>query len=331
MSKLAEEQTANNQVWPCPDPWRPGSRVLWERRQELELERESPPGGAWIDDGKFHNTSVIVRVVLRTLLTMTGQLERGRRNADSPVWREMDFVYPHLPPAFDGFRILHLSDLHFDDDRPEFAVLVRDFLDPVRADIALLTGDYRFASHGPYGHVPEHMAIVLEGIRTRLGVVGILGNHDNSGFVQSLCELGIRMLVNDRMCLELDEDRLWIAGLDDHHKYGCDDLPGALTGVKPGEFIVLLAHSPELIRLAERGGVDLYLCGHTHGGQVCLPGIGPLLLNAPGAPRAYCSGRWTHGAMQGYTTTGIGTTALHVRYNCPPEAALITLRRGTRD
>jgi predicted MPP superfamily phosphohydrolase len=72
--------------------------------------------------------------------------------------------------------------------------------------------------------------------------------------------------------------------------------------------------------------MDLYLCGHTHGGQICLPWIGPPFLNAR-CRREYGSGEWRHNAMQGYTNRGIGTSTLPVRYNCPPEAAVITLRR----
>lgn len=329
MNKLAERQTTDKQSEANSEPWRPGSKVLWERRKELELEKEYPPGGAWIDDGKDYNLIAVVKFFLRIFLTMTGLYKRGERNADSPVLREMDFVFPHLPPELDGFRILHISDLHFDDDRPEFPALLRDFLDPVRADIAVLTGDYRFTGHGDYGHVPQAMATFLEGVHAEHGVIGILGNHDNSAFVQPLVDLGVRMLVNDRIQLEVNGGRMWIAGLDDHHRYGCDDMSGALAGVDPGDFVVLLTHSPELIRQAARMGVDLYLCGHTHGGQICLPGIGPVLLNAFGTPRKYCSGRWRHEGVQGYTTPGLGATALHVRYNCPPEAGLITLRRGT--
>jgi uncharacterized protein len=118
--------------------------------------------------------------------------------------------------------------------------------------------------------------------------------------------------------------RLWIIGVDDPHHYGCGDLDGALESVPPDAFKVLLAHSPEMFDEAAAAGIHLYLCGHTHAGQICLPGIGAPLMNAD-CPRAFTHGRWRHGGMLGYTSAGVGCSLLPVRYNCPPEITLIEL------
>jgi hypothetical protein len=159
------------------------------------------------------------------------------------------------------------------------------------------------------------------------GAAAVLGNHDGAAFVDPLRELGATVLMNERFALSLGADRIWIAGVDDPHRYRCDNLPLALGGVPPEAFTLLLAHSPELASTAPDHGIDLYLCGHTHCGQVCLPGGKPIVVNARAA-RRYCVRAWRNGRTRGYTAAGLGTTDIPVRFFCPPEAALIRLRRG---
>jgi predicted MPP superfamily phosphohydrolase len=89
--------------------------------------------------------------------------------------------------------------------------------------------------------------------------------------------------------------------VDDAHYYGCDDLAQAVQAVPSNAFRLLLAHTPEMFDEAAKAGIDLYLTGHTHGGQICLPWIGPLVMNAA-CPREYTRGHWRHGGMQGYTS-----------------------------
>jgi predicted MPP superfamily phosphohydrolase len=137
--------------------------------------------------------------------------------------------------------------------------------------------------------------------------------------------MGIRMLINEGLELRHNQDSLWLIGVDDPHYYGCDDLPGALRGIPPEAFKILLVHTPELIKEAEACGVDLYLCGHTHGGQVCLPLIGPIIANT-NCPRQYTRGIWKYKNLQGYTSPGVGTSGVPVRFFCPPEIGLIELR-----
>jgi predicted MPP superfamily phosphohydrolase len=172
------------------------------------------------------------------------------------------------------------------------------------------------------------MPRILQAIHARHGVYGVLGNHDLGNMVAPLTELGVEMLVNRGVRKDIRGDKLWLAGVDDPQGFRCDSLEWALDGAARDEFTLLVAHGPALARPAADTGVDLYLCGHTHGGQVCLPLWGPLLTNAPGSPRAHVAGRWRVGRMHGCTTRGLGTTDLPVRFLCPPEAGIITLRRG---
>jgi hypothetical protein len=167
------------------------------------------------------------------------------------------------------------------------------------------------------------MRTILQAVRARHGVLAILGNHDEADIALGLAKMGVRMLINDAV---ETAGGFWIIGVDDAHYYGCDDLSSPLATVPEGAFKLLLAHTPELYAEAAEAGIDLYLCGHTHAGQVCLPGIGPLLLNAA-CPRAYTRGRWRHRNTEGYTSSGVGCSLLPVRYNCPPEITRIELAR----
>ncbi|MBI4558477.1 MAG: metallophosphoesterase family protein [Candidatus Hydrogenedentes bacterium] len=251
---------------------------------------------------------------------------RGEANARRPIIRRVSFSFPNLPTSFDGFRILHLSDFHFDGEAAR-AVMIRDMLRGVESDLCVLTGDYLADYFDPLGRVYCNLATVLSGVRAQYGTVGILGNNDHSEFVQRFSDLGVRMLVNDGFELGIKGESIWIAGVDDPNTFECEDVAGAMRGASSGAFKLLLAHSPEVAREAVEADVHLYVCGHTHGGQMCVPVLGPLFLNAS-CPRRFGSGAWRYKTMQGYTTTGLGTSAIPARFNCPPEAAIIELRRA---
>jgi len=163
-------------------------------------------------------------------------------------------------------------------------------------------------------------------VQARHGVLAALGNVDLIEMVEPLEQMGVRMLVNQRWRLDRDGESIAFVGVDDPHDFGCDDLAGALRGAPSDEFRILLVHSPEIVPEAAAGGISLYLCGHTHGGQVCLPLVGPLRRNA-NCDRRFTSGLWRQDAMSGFTTRGVGVTGIPVRFGCPPEIAMIRLRR----
>lgn len=262
--------------------------------------------------------------ILRAGLRLTGLLRRGERNALAPVVTRVRFAVPALPRGLSGLRILHLSDLHA--DVPDALVdVVADRLRGIDADLCVLTGDYRFAVTGASAPAHDAVARMLRAVRAGHGIVGILGNHDYGETADALRRLGVRMLVNEALELKAGPQSCWLVGVDDPHYYRCDDLAGALAGVPAGAFTILLAHSPELVEAAEAGGVDVYLCGHTHGGQIALPLVGPLWLNAR-CPRAFTRGAWERGTLRGYTSAGIGCSLLPVRFNCPPEIVVIELQ-----
>jgi len=267
----------------------------------------------------------IAEPILRRALQIMGLYCRGVRNALEPAIRDVLFEFENLPESFHGFRILHLADLHI-DGVDGLAEIVAERVAALPVDLCVMTGDYRFAMEGSCDGVYSRMATLLSGVRARHGVLAILGNHDESNIGVGLEALGVQMLVNEAVEIPKRGERLWMIGVDDPHHYGCDDLEGALKSVPPDAFKVVLAHSPEMFDEAAAAEIHLYLCGHTHAGQICLPGIGALLLNAD-CPRAYTSGRWQHGSMLGYTSAGVGCSLLPVRYNCPPEIALIELAR----
>jgi predicted MPP superfamily phosphohydrolase len=135
--------------------------------------------------------------------------------------------------------------------------------------------------------------------------------------------LGVRMLINEAIEITGRDGNLWIVGVDDTH-LGCDDLDAALRSVPKDGFKILLAHSPEIFDEAAAAEIRLYLCGHTHSGQIRLPKVGGLLTNAD-CPRSYTHGEWHHSDMRGYTSSGVGCSFLPVRYNCPPEITVIEL------
>jgi predicted MPP superfamily phosphohydrolase len=293
-------------------------RELWEARLRKEAYDEA------------HGLRVESFFGLRGLILLglkaAGLYGRGVRNACSPVLREVEFRFANLPARFDGYRILHLTDFHF-AGRPAFVEGVRKALDPVRADLCLMTGDYRFECYGPVDDAVRSMEQLLPSIHARRGIYASLGNHDPAALVEPYRALGIRWLINDNARIDEGEDSIWLVGLDDNRFFRTHSLPVALSGVPEGAFTVLLAHSPELGPQAARADIDLYLCGHTHAGQIRFPVIGAVRSNDP-SPRRRIWGPWREGDLQGCTSAGVGTTSLPVRFNCPPEAVLVRLRRA---
>jgi len=263
---------------------------------------------------------------LKKALQACGLYGRGRANTLWPVVRELRLKFENLPAGLEGFRILHLSDFHIDGVEGLAEALAKE-LPFFPVDVCVLTGDYRFNVRGPCDDVYPRMRRVLSAIRSRHGVVGILGNHDCADIAIGLEELGVRMLINDSVPVWASEQPLWVMGVDDPHFFGCDDLKEAARGVPADGFKLLLAHTPEMYEEAAAAGVNLYLTGHTHAGQIRLPGIGALAQLAE-CPREYAFGHWRYEGMQGYTTAGVGCSLLPVRFNCPPEIVVIELTRG---
>jgi len=255
-------------------------------------------------------------------LRMLGCYERGVRNAADIRLNEMDIWFEGLPEAFDGFKVLQLSDLHV-DFLPETLRVALDLTAGVEADICVLTGDFRRRVTGGFEDILPAMERLMSDVSTRHGTYAILGNHDCADMVEPFEDLGIRVLINETHTIRRQAAELHLTGTDDVHYYYTDGARQALEAVPEG-FRIALIHSAELADVAAECGYQLYLAGHTHGGQVCLPGGWPIITHLSRF-RRYARGLWRHGKMVGYTSTGVGVSGLPVRFNTRGEVALITL------
>jgi len=297
-------------------------------RQRLGIERdhEAQVFGQGINFFHIENAAFVPAVV-RTVLKATGLYQRGLRNAAKVVVRRNVIHLRNLPRAFDGFIILQISDLHADMSVPAMARVVQLVRD-LRYDLCLLTGDYRGDTRGPYEQSLEETKKVCAELRGP--VYGVLGNHDTIRMVPALEAMGVTMLLNEAAVTERDGERIYLAGIDDAHFYRMDNIEKAAETIPDGAFSILVTHTPEIYRQAAHADFDLLLSGHTHGGQLCLPGGHPITLSAV-LPRRFGAGPWRHHNMIGYTAVGAGSSVVPVRFNCPPEITLHELRRSHHD
>jgi uncharacterized protein len=262
--------------------------------------------------------------LIRFGLRATGLYRRAQRNALDIRLQHNEVTLAHLPPEFDGFTLLHLSDPHVDIND----VIVGRIIDAIAGldyDVCVLTGDYRAGTSGPIEPALDGMRRLCAVMREP--IVGVLGNHDSVCMVPALESFGMRVLMNESIRIERGGHSLLIAGVDDPHYFRAEDLEQATADRAGCAVSILLSHTPEIYQRAAATGVDLMLCGHTHGGQICLPGGFPLTLDAD-LPRRFGRAAWCHGALQGYTSVGCGTSIVDVRLNCPPEVTLHRLRRA---
>ncbi len=239
------------------------------------------------------------------------------------------FGIRRLPPDLEGLRIAHLSDLHAGPHTPpEYLREAMAMANRLEPDIVFMTGDY--VDHRE-GDLPGCLD-ALARLSAPLGVYGVLGNHDHEvgadAMTEALTSVGVRVLRNANVALGSGPTHLWLAGLDDTTGYR-GDFCAALAGIPPGEPVVLLSHIPDVLGKASDEGIDVVLAGHTHGGQVLIPGIG-----APHAPVRLGAELLAGGRRMGHSrvqvSRGIGTTALPIRFDCPPEIGLFTLRAIAR-
>ena len=253
---------------------------------------------------------------------------RGVRNALDVRAEEARIVLSDLPVGFDNTRLLLVTDLHIDgmDWLTEKIISVVGAVD---YDFCILGGDYSFGVAREGSLAYSRMREVAAKLRAKSRVFAILGNHDRYSIGELLDEFGVEVLMNESVCLKKDGDKMYLTGVDDCHYYGADDIGLADGGIEDGAFKILVCHSPEAYRQAAEAGYSLYLAGHTHGGQICLPG-GIVVVGGATVPRGLLKGKWRYDGMRGYTSRGAGASGVAVRYFCPPEMTVITLKRDTR-
>ncbi len=283
------------------------AQVIGQGRSLLAIENWAP-------------AHVVIRLALRLSLTWW----RGQRNAARVEVRHNTVRSSRLPPAFDGFTILHLSDLHADMSQQAMARATA-LITGMRYDMCVLTGDFRGRTHGPFAATLRHMRALVGALTAP--AYAVLGNHDTVRMLPGLEELGLQVLMNECAAIRHGDACIHLAGIDDAHFYRMDSIEKAADAIPREAFAILLSHTPEIYRQAAHAGFDLLLAGHTHGGQICLPGGIPMTLSAA-LPRQMGAGAWRHHGMQGYTSVGLGSSVVPARFNCPPEITLHRLIRG---
>jgi predicted MPP superfamily phosphohydrolase len=158
-------------------------------------------------------------------------------------------------------------------------------------------------------------------------IYGVLGNHDTIRMVPAMETMGINMLINECAVITRGNQQIYLAGIDDAHFFRVDNIEKAASQIPKDGFSILLSHTPEIFRQAAHANFNLMLSGHTHGGQLCLPGCIPIKLEAV-LPRRMGAGAWRYHDMSGYTSVGAGSSVVAVRLNCSPEVTLHRLRCG---
>ena len=256
-------------------------------------------------------------------LRRSGLYARGARNALDIQRTAFELRLKGLPAGFDGYRILHLSDLHLDMiDGLDHAIAI--VTKGLSVDLCVMTGDYRSRFFGPFDHVVDAMKDIMSGIESRDGFLVTLGNHDEHAMADAFEAISLLVLVNESVLLERGGSFIHLTGVDDVNRFYTPAADAALS-LPEGAYGIVLVHSPEMAAAAAEAGYGLYLCGHTHGGQICLPGGIPVIVNLK-RHYFYSKGLWKHGAMRGYTSRGAGLCGLPARFFSRGEITVITLR-----
>lgn len=260
-------------------------------------------------------------------MMLTGIMRRLGRQRFHPA--HFDIVpltveIPHLATAFAGYRLVQISDIHLGHwVTAERLHGITRLVNAQEPDAIVITGD--FVSYVLDG-VLEELTVGLRQLQAKDAILAVMGNHDHwldvSQVRQAVADAGVIELQNDVYTVRRGTAVLHIAGVDDI-MVKQDDLAMVLAKLPPHGPAILLAHEPDFADVsAAAGRFALQLSGHSHGGQVVLPGLGP-----PRGPlfRKYPNGRYQVGDMVQYTNRGLGTNILRLRVNCRPEITVITL------
>lgn len=292
-------------------------------RLGVEADHEAQVFGQGINYFHFENLPRS-HFLIKFFLIATGLYGRGCRNAANIAVKTNVIRSRKIPPSFDGFAILHVSDLHIDISGKAMDRL-HEILPSVAYDICVLTGDYRGHTFGPYRPALDGMAMLCKLLNKR-PIYGVLGNHDTIRMLPALEDMGVRMLLNECETIFRGSDRIHVSGIDDAHFYRADNLERARSDIPNHEFSMLLSHTPEIYQQAAHAEFDLLLSGHTHGGQICFPGQIPVTLGSV-LPRRFGAGAWEYHTMQGYTSVGAGCSIVPARFNCQPEITIHYLKQ----
>lgn len=320
MLKLANA-TLDSLAYPI-DPER---RETWfQQRRAMESGQVKPAAGGFRRALRSRFMTIGKRI-FGFGLRCTRLYDRGVANAEALVRTELEMYLDGLPRDFDGYRLVHLTDCHFDMN-PGLTGRLKSIVTGETVDLCVLTGDLQDNKRSADCSFAAAEAVgdFIASFPQRDGAFAVLGNHDRADIVDPLEARGVRVLINESISVSRGGARIVLTGLDDVYRFATPMAYRALADAPVG-FRIALVHSPDAASAAALHGHDLYLCGHTHGGQVCLPDGQPIVTGHDGE-RRHSSGRWACGRMAGYTNRGAGASMLPIRFNAPPEVAFITLR-----
>ncbi|MCR8658660.1 metallophosphoesterase [Paenibacillus endoradicis] len=248
-----------------------------------------------------------------------------------PNWIDTNAIevkIAHLPASFDQLRMVHFSDLHLGiHSNSEYLKHLMVKIQRLKPDLICFTGD--LLDHSA-SYISEAVSLFSQ-LEAPLGQYAVIGNHDAFGnrkaVTKGLAKAGFQLLHNEHIELIRGQDRLYIAGIDDPW-VGKPDIEQALLHIPSEACTILLAHEPDFADEYGQLPIDLQLSGHSHGGQVRVPLIGALYTPPYGSK--YPNGLYqiANSRLQVYTTRGVGTTRLPVRFNCRPEISVITLTKA---
>ncbi len=278
-----------------------------------------------------------MKITRRRLLATSGAVVGGalaagvgyltwHNEADQPVVEPVQIALQNLPPALEGFTIALLSDFHlYPFTQLDLIRRAVDLTNSLKPDLILLLGDYVWRDV----EAIFDLAPVLAGLNARYGLFSILGNHDlwtDVAVVKAgLAQARLPLLVNQGLTISAGKGSFYLAGVDDIWS-GQPDLEAALEAAPAETPVILLAHEPDPAdNFSLNKRVTLQLSGHSHGGQIRLPGAGALI--TPYLSWKYDMGLYDVNGMWLYTNRGIGVTNVPLRYNCAPEITEITLAR----
>ncbi|MCS6999548.1 MAG: metallophosphoesterase [Bacteroidota bacterium] len=295
----------------------------WLTRRQRKEEKEITDSG---------RRQLLGTIAWSSAVIPFGVVGKGFLDTDDISIYEEEITLDNLPRAFDGLRIVQISDIHAGSWRSPLPFRrARAMIEQLKPDVLVLTGDF-------VNFDPKELELIradLERLRAELGVFGSLGNHDHYNSPQNhallrsmLVNSGIRLLVNTNAALTIDGETLYICGTDNTGLgQNFADLPAALVGVEPGAPTILLAHDPTFWDKAVRrkAPIDLMLSGHTHGGQVGIHILGVELSVAQVVYKQW-AGLYRDGKQYLYVNRGLGTVGPPVRIGIPPEITVLTLR-----
>jgi predicted MPP superfamily phosphohydrolase len=239
-----------------------------------------------------------------------------------------------LPQELDGFELVQLSDIHFENyTSREYVVEIVRLVNELNPKLVVITGDFvtKFDDVTTSAKVAGPCGEVLKGLKAPLGVYCVLGNHDAWSdpviVTDALRSAGLLVLINQSVGIEQNGKRFWLLGAG-CYSHGDTKLWECVRGVPKEEPRILLVHEPDFADKTEKYIIDLQLSGHSHGGQIRFPVVGGLYY--PPFARRYPMGLYRLPTHQLYTNVGVGCIGLPMRLMCPPEITHITLKTKQR-